>query len=260
MGNEPGRTICLEELRRRIACLEGVWRTGSRESISSGCSALDQCLPQSGFRRGSLIEWLSHGGGCGAGTMALLAAEAACSDGGVLAVLDRCGEFCPPAAVRLGIDPEQLIVVHAENAADHDWAMDQLLRSSAVAAALAWPEKLNSRTFRRWQLAAEEGGCLGLLLRPAAAHTEPSWAEVRLLIEPLPVRCATGRLQAVNFPDLEATLLAGKQRHIPNSRRLLRIVVLRCRGATDGRTVDVELDDETHRMYPIAERRLQIAN
>jgi protein ImuA len=155
----------------------------------------------------------------------------------VVVVLNSRREFCPLAAVRLGIEPEQLVVVHAGNAADNNWAMDQALRSPAVAAVLAWPRQIDDRTFRRWQLAAEEGGCLGLLLRSEAARHEPSWADVRLWVEPLPMTWQ-------------------------NRGRHLRIIVLRCRGGTAGRGVEVELDDETHRMHPLEERQrpMQIAN
>jgi protein ImuA len=184
-----------------------------------------------------LVEWLSAGEGAGACTLALLAAKRACGDGGTLAVFDQRREFCPPAAVRLGIRPEQLLVIHAETAADNHWAIDQALRSQAVAAALAWPSRLDDRTFRRWQLAAEEGGCLGLLLRPESARSEPSWADVRLLVEPLPA---------------ETTLRSRE--------RLLRIVLLRCRGGNVGCGVDVELDDETYRVHSLDRRRWQIAN
>ena len=104
----------------------------------------------------------------------------------MLAVFDHRREFCPPAAVRLGIEPEQLLVIHADTAADDHWAIDQALRSQAVAAVLAWPGRLDDRTFRRWQLAAEEGGCLGLLLRPETAQCEPSWADVRLSVGDCP--------------------------------------------------------------------------
>jgi protein ImuA len=229
------RTICLEELRRRIARLETARTYGGRAVVTSGSTALDDMLPELGFRCGTLVEWLSVGEGTGAGTLALLAARETCRNGGSLVVLDRRGEFYPPAAVRLGIDPEQLLLVHAESAADHDWAMDQVLRSPAVAAVLAWPERLDGRTFRRWQLAIEQGGGLGLLLRPAVARFDPSWADVRLLVEPLP-----------------AAWLSRKRR--------LRISVLRCRGGTGGRSVDVELDDETYCVHLVAGERWQIAN
>jgi hypothetical protein len=234
MENRPQRTFCLEELRRRIARLE-MTRPGGHAPVTSGCVALDQFLPEKGFRRGTLIEWLSAGDGTGACTLALLAAREMCQNGGVLVVVDRCRDFCPPAAIRFGIEAEQLVVIRAESAADNDWAMDQVLRSPAVAAVLAWPERIDGRTFRRWQLAVEQGGGLGLLLRPAAARADPSWADVRLLVE---------------------SRSSGPRSH----KRLLRMIFLRCRGGTDGHTVDVELDDETYRVHPVAGRQWQIAN
>jgi protein ImuA len=225
-------TISLEKLRQRIARLEtGTKRPTDDPPVPSGCAALDDLLPERGFCRGTLVEWLSAAG-VGAGTLALLAARQACRDGGMLAVFDQRREFCPPAAVRLGIAPEQLLVIHADTAADNHWAIDQALRSQAVAAVLAWPDRLDDRTFRRWQLAAEEGGCLAMLLRPETARGAPSWADVRLLVEP-----ATLRSRA----------------------RLLRIVLLRCRGGNVGRDINVELDDETYRVHSL-DRRRQVAN
>ena len=181
----------------------------------------------------------------------------------IFIVLDSRREFCPPAAVRLGIAPEQLIVIHADSAADDRWAMDQALRWPDVAAALAWPEPLDGQTFRRWQLAAEEGGCLGLLLRPETARAEPSWADARLWVEPLRRQVVGGdssrrwaKLHAQPFSS--ATGVASY--NSLSSKRLLEIVVLRCRGGTAGRGVEVELDDETYRMYPLEKRRWQMAN
>ena len=247
MENRPSRTICLEELRRRIARLEGIRPHGGRAVVASGFPALDSILPERGFRRGTLVEWLSAGEGAGAWTLALLAAREACRNGGAMVVLDRHRQFCPPAAVRLGIEPDQLVVVHADSAADDAWAMDQVLRSPAVAAVLAWPERIDGRTFRRWQLAAEEGGCLGLLLRPAAVRTDPSWAEVRLLVEPL-VAIKPRPVVAPGDAVRDATTDRGFMLDVSN--RLLRIVLLHGRGATDGRGVDVELDDETYCVRP----------
>ena len=153
--------------------------------------------------------------------LAFRAAAAACRDGGAVVVLDRTGEFYPLAAVAQGIEPGRLIVVHPGNKADHAWALDQALRCPAVAAAVAWPDaldgKLDGRTFRRLQLAAEQGGGLGLLVRPESVRPQPSWAHVRLLIESLPSHGPYGR-----------------------SRRM-RVVVLRCRGGRGEQSVEVEI-------------------
>jgi protein ImuA len=238
------RTLCLDTLRRRIAGLETAARRHAADpSVPSGCQALDDLLPEKGFCRGTLVEWLSADPGAGAWTLALLAAKLACDGGRMLAIFDHRREFCPPAAVRLGIAPEQLLVIHADTPADNHWAIDQALRSQAVAAALVWPDRLDDRTFRRWQLAAEQSGCLGLLLRPATARSEPSWADVRLLVgwvERSEPHHQTARPASYN-------------------KRLLRIVLLRCRGGNAGRDLDVELDDETYRLHSLDQRRCRVA-
>ena len=241
MNNRRKNPIQVETLRRQIARLEQSRPRSGDRPISSGCGPLDWLLPGGGFRRGTLAEWLSAGQGSGAGTLALAAAREACRPiggrleqsptewaGRALVVLDRQREFCPSAACRLGIEPEDLIVVQAGSEADNRWALDQALRCPGVAAVLAWPERLDGRTFRRLQLAAEEGGGLGLLIRPPTARQEPSWADVRLLIEPLP---------------------AGP---LPSRKRQLRIHLLRCRGGTAGRSIDLEIDDETCRVHLVA--------
>ncbi len=128
MEEQREPAISLENLRRRIARLETGAKRHSGQPVSSGCEALDALLPERGFCRGTLVEWLSAGDGAGVCALALLAAKQACSDGGVLAVFDHRREFCPPAAVRMGIGPEQLLVIHADTTADNHWAIDQALR------------------------------------------------------------------------------------------------------------------------------------
>lgn len=220
------RPLAIEELRRRIARLETAGRTDESPPISCGCNALDALLPDGGVRRGTLVEWLAEEDGTGATTLAVLTAREACRQGGALVVVDGGRQFYPPAAVRLGIALDRLLLIRVDNRADHDWAFDQALRCSAVAAAIAWPEslagRLDGRTFRRLQLAAERSGSLGLLLRPASVRDAPSWADLRFLVEPRP--------------------LASPQA----PRRRLRVVLLRGRGGAKGRSVELEFDDETH--------------
>jgi hypothetical protein len=217
----PGqRQVVVQALKEQIALLQRARLPTQHGSVPSGCQDLDRLLPDHGFHRGTLVEWLAAESGSGAETLALTAARSSCREGGVLVVLDSSRELSPPAVARLGIDLEQLIVVQAMNPADNLWALDQSLRCLAVAAVLAWPARLDGHTFRRLQLAAEEGGGLGLLVRPRAAEHEPSWADVRLLVEPLPGEGSSGRR--------------------------VRIRLLRSRGGADGRQIDVEIDDETN--------------
>jgi len=234
-GSRRSREQLLQALRAKIARLQRTRRPAHSKPISTGCGGLDRLLPEGGFCRGTLVEWLVAGEGSGAQTLALIAARQACRDGRVLVVLDDVQKFCfyPPAALRLGIASERLIVVRAAKTADTLWAFDQALRCPAVGAALVWLRRLESRTFRRLQLAAEQGGTLGLLIRPESARHEPSWASVRLRVEPLPLADSI-------------------------ARRRLRIQGLPSRGGTCTRSVEVEIDDETNTVHlaaPLAEAK-----
>jgi len=192
----------------------------ARGRVTSGSVALDRLLSDGGLSRGTLVEWLGPAG-CAATTLAMIAAREAVRDGRALVVVDRARRFYPPAAVALGITLEQLVVVGPRNQQDLEWALTQGLRCPAVGAVVAWPDTLSSQSFRRLQLAAETGGGLGLLVRPAQAVNQPSWAEVRL------------RVQGVPTSD--------KQR--------VKVELLRCRGGHGSRSVELEIDDETHTLH-----------
>jgi hypothetical protein len=199
----------------------------SHAVIPTGCEALNRFLPQGGWRRGSLVEWLSDPTS-GAGTLALVAARQAHGAGGAVVVIDRHGTFYPPAAAAWRLDLAGVIVVHPDNDKDEQWALDQALRCEHTAAVLAWPRRLDGRTFRRLQLAAEASGAVGFFVRPMAAEREPSWADVRLAVAP---RASPG--------------------DEPSSGWQLGVRLLRCRGRfgkKEGEVV-VEIDHQTGEIH-----------
>lgn len=195
-------------------------REAAREVVASGFRPLDPLLPAGGVRRGSLVEWLAGGAdaaggaaaaGTGAATLACAVAcrlaRAAAGSPRALVLVDRTGWFHPPAVLPwLGGDQTDVRLVVARPAHDEEeiWAIDQALRCPGVAAVLAWPREgvaagLGGASaarrrpprpwavaMRRWQLAARAGGAVGLFVRPLAAADEPSWAEARIAVAPLP--------------------------------------------------------------------------
>jgi protein ImuA len=210
-------TEAVAELAERVRQIERPRQPVREGLISSGDRRLDRLLPETGFRRGTLVEWLATGPGSGAGTLAMIAAREAARQGGAIVVIDRDALFYPPAAVRLGIDLEQLIVVRPSSDEDHAWAMNQVLRTRGVAAVWCEVDAQDDHTLRRWQLAAESSGALGLLVRPEAVRHDPSWAELRLLVESVARPRGTGR-----------------NRHV-------RVTLVRSRMGHAGRAVELEL-------------------
>jgi len=239
-GPNPEALAIVGQLKDQIEQLHLAGRPAGRPPISSGLPALDRLLPGGGFSPSSLVEWIAAAPGSGAGILAMHTARQACKDGRVLVIVDREGSFYPPAAIALGLDPRQLILVRPENESDTHWAIDQALRCCQVAAVWSSIERLSARTFRRWQLAAEAGGGLGLLIRPSRACREPSWADVRLLVQAAvpPAATPADETDPLGTPGRE------KKAESPGDADVswtLSLEVLRRRGAAAHRRIEIEL-------------------
>ncbi|HUP77896.1 MAG TPA: hypothetical protein VM260_04975, partial [Pirellula sp.] len=172
----------LEQLSRQIREMETAGRP-AQECISSGCSTMDRHLPNGGYARGSMLELLRNGPGSGVSSIALMMARQAIVDGKYLVVVDPQRQFYPPAMKSLGIPLERVIALQPANHADAIWGLAQVLRCPAVGAVIAELGTLEERISRKLQLAAEQGGGLGIFLRDArSARSQPSWADVQWLV------------------------------------------------------------------------------
>lgn len=205
-GSSEARELLLGQLKSNIAQIEKLGRVDDGQVVSSGCRVLDEVLPENGYRRGAIVEWMAgsdfttsrsrnSSGGLGADYLALLAAKHACADGGALVIADLHRQFYPPAAAAMGLDlgnvivlqPERNELSRGESALSLSkerldgffWSIDQALRCSAVAAVWSTLDQVHERWFRRFQLSAESSGALGLFVRPAVRMGQPSWAEVQ---------------------------------------------------------------------------------
>jgi hypothetical protein len=157
----------------------------------------------------------------------------------VLVVVDLARTFYPPAAAAWGVDLQRLIVVHPKSARDALWAAGQSLRSPAVAAVWAALDRIDDRAFRRLQLAAEAARAVGLIVRPASARGQPSWADVRLGVENCGLRIADcGLTTTIRNPKSEV-----RNPIFCDFHRRLQIRLLRCRHGRAGGAVVLEIDD-----------------
>ena len=230
------KTKLIDRLRNRIRKVETAGRIDDGVRVSSGCAAIDRLLPGTGYQRGTLVQWLT-GGGLGADYLSLLLARESCADGGALVIFDPLNQFYPPAAAAIGINLDNLVILHTEqpgrptNARQEDllWSIDQSLRCPGVAAVWGPLDHIDERWFRRFQLSAESSGCLGLFVQPLSESCQPSWAEVQWLVS------ATGRVQT-------------NQPRSP-SNQLVRLQLTRCRGAQTGKTVNLSIDTITGNVH-----------
>jgi len=211
----------MQSLQNQIRGLETSRRRTDVDTVSTGCSGLDSLLPDGGLVRGTIIEWLADGPGSSAAALSLIAARNACRQPATLVILDRQHTFYPPAAAAWGIDLQHTIVLRPKNLADQNWALQQALACPAVAAVWGAVDEIDELAYRRFQLAAEESGCLGLFYRPSKVRGQPSWSEIQLAVRP-------------QRSDPQQTLYR---------QRRLQIKLLRCRGGTSGHIIDLEINE-----------------
>ncbi len=193
------RTDILRELAQEIRTLETANRSHAK-SVSSGSRSLDACLPSRGFLAGSLLELLTDQGpsllssrlsgssrakqlltrGSGLLCAALRISREWLATGKYLVMVDTQLSLSAPALRAMQIPLERVILIRPDQGSDWIWGIDQALRSRAVGALIASVDRLDDRVARRWQLAVENGGGLGIFLRDRVmAKRYPSWAEVQ---------------------------------------------------------------------------------
>jgi protein ImuA len=256
LSRQDARGQLVSGLRQQLERWKAVGAAEDTTVFSCGAAAVDPLLPGGGLQHGMLVEWLAGASGAvggGAATLGLLGAREACGEGGALVVIDRRQTFYPPAAAAWGIDLDRMIVVHPQNSRDELWAAVQALRSPAVAAMFATIDRLDSRSFRRLQLAAQAGQTLGVMMRPGSVRGEPSWADVTLEVRNCGFRIADcGFIQPIRNPKSAI-------RNRPTRR--VQVRVLRCHNGRAGGSVVLEIDDavqtvreasSTYDTYPLS--------
>ena len=225
----------LETLRRKVSHIEKHEDSPTRFRASTGCSFLDLQLPRRGLTGGTFVEWIEHQPGSGGGWLSWRAAASiltafnepssqAHNSGSHrrLVVIDIQGDFHPAAAIATGLSLEQLIVVRPNHWNDGFWAADQALRNPSVGVVWAAFPKMDDFQSRRLQLAAEQGGGLGLWVLPQTMFHQPSWADIRWHVRSAPRPAST---------------------HSPHSSdRFLEVRLLRCRGGHSGQRTLLRID------------------
>ena len=163
----------------QILCGESV--SAKQLGFTTTLDALDVAAGPKAFARGAVHEILCEKGEGPPLFFATVLARAACGERAIV-WSDPQRRLYPPAIAAAGIPLSRLLLLRPKNEKDELWALTECLRCSGVGVALACPKNLSTIEARRLQLAAERGGGVGILLRPASAASTPYAAATRWLV------------------------------------------------------------------------------
>ena len=182
----------LARLKERVARIERgrLPAAGLAPPLATGVAGIDRTLAETG--EAGLAAGAMHGiAGPGAQTLllGLLKRLMARDPRPVLWGLPWTAPAAlyGPGLAQAGLATERLILARARKPAELLWALEEGLRSGALAAAVGEPDgRLTLTASRRLQLAAETGGGFGFLISTRDDAAAPSALHSRWRAEPLP--------------------------------------------------------------------------
>ncbi|HWE75449.1 MAG TPA: hypothetical protein VG328_19975 [Stellaceae bacterium] len=186
------RQARLADLRRYLAEAEGFGQETA--VLPFGLPAIDDALPWQGLPLASLheIENAGAAGEDGAASLFLAGILARLTPPRpVLWCLQRADLHAPGLALA-GLDAKRLVLLRAPNERDLLWAMEEGLRSRALAAVVGEVDALSMSASRRLQLAAESTGVVGFVLHRTASEAAASAAVTRWRVAALPSALVAG--------------------------------------------------------------------
>jgi len=126
--------------------------------------------------------------------------------GGAAIWISSSHTIFPPALVSFGINPAQFIFIRLRNRNQILWTIEEALKCEGLTAVVGEPSFIDLAISRRLQLATEQSGVTGFLLRTNQRTLNTTACTCRWQIHPLKSEMEDG-LPGVGFPRLKVELL-----------------------------------------------------
>jgi protein ImuA len=197
----------VNKLQKDILLWQGFKPQGTGALDAIGLGEIEKAFPNGVFPKKAIHEFIS-----------LLPEHSAASDGfigGLLSILMKDGAACVwistarklfPISLRLfNVDPERIIFIDVAREKDVLWVMEEALKCESLAAVVAELNDLSLIESRRLQLAVEENGVTGFVLRKDARKSTTNVATARWKITPVPSETEDG-MPGVGYPRWKVEL------------------------------------------------------
>lgn len=169
------------------AVAEALWRgdalgRGTDIVWASGFDALDAELPGGGWPGRQLTEVLLPQFSLAEWRLTGPALRRVVADGAAVALVGPPKRPHLPGLMHLGLDERHLVWIDTHAPSERLWCAEQLIKSNAAGAVLAWMPQAAPEQLRRLQVLAQSFEGPVFLFRPLAARHDPSPAPLRVQV------------------------------------------------------------------------------
>jgi len=220
----------IAQLRKEILPLLGFRSNIGNSSLDAGLGLLKYSFPNALFPTGAMHEFLSKGLEGKTATAGFIAGilSSLMQNNGVSVWVGPSQTIFPPALKAFGIDPDKIIFITLKREKDILWAMEEALKCGGLSAVVSELKEVSFTASRRFQLAVEQSGVTGFILRYNANNINTNACIARWRVAPIP-GVSYNDLPGIGFPRWNIDLIkirngkpgnwqlewaAGKFRHI----------------------------------------------
>lgn len=206
------RKELISKLQRDILLWQGFEPKGEGVDEPIGLGEIESAFPNGVFPKRAIHEFISvvpeHSAASGGFIGALL--SVLMKDGAACIWVSTSRKLFPVSLRLFNVDPERIIFLDVTREKDVLWIMEEALKCDGLAAVVAEVNGLSVIESRRLQLAVEQTGVTGFILRKDARKTLASVATARWKITPVPSKVEDG-MPGIGFPRWNVELI--KVRH-----------------------------------------------
>lgn len=196
----------IQQLQKALLPLQG-YKPAGANSIRVPLGPVNRAFPEQIFPTGAVHEFISTGAettsatsGFIAGITSFLAARQSLS-----IWISAKRQVFPPALVRFGLLPHQIVFIDASSEKDRIWVMEEALKCEGLAAVTAEISDLDFTASRRLQLAVEQSGVTGFLIRQQPRRLNTLASIARWYISPA-ASSNYHQLPGIGFPRFTVQL------------------------------------------------------
>jgi protein ImuA len=203
---EKTKADIVAQLRKDLLLLGGLKEPRPDHVIDIGLGAIKKAFPGNAFPLGAVHELVADSMETMVASRGFMAAIIGrlMKLGGVLLWIGPTKVF-PPALLAFGIPPSQVVFIDLHRDRDVLWVMEEGLKSTGLVAVIAEARELTLNASRRLQLAVEQSGVTGFILRCGPVGKNQTACVARWRISSLSSGLEPG-MPGVGFPRWKVKL------------------------------------------------------
>ena len=197
----------ITQLKQDILALQG-FRPLLHQNQQIDLGTINHSFPHSQFPLGVNHEFICNNNESLTASSGFIAGilSSLLQKGGAVVWISTSHTIFPPALVSFGINPAQIIFIRLRNRNQVLWAIEEALKCEGLTAVVGEPSFIDLAISRRLQLATEQSGVTGFLLRTQPRSLNTTACTCRWQIHPLQSETEDG-LPGIGFPRLKVELL-----------------------------------------------------